>query len=136
MPEKESGTPEEYKNFKVEDSPGQVKEGSFERTTNKAKAWLEERKQTKEAHELNSEYDELLNEFSEKIDDIASEGAWTIGKEEQDAAVERIKPMIPEARALADKIRQFEKEKLGMSGESSRLQKEVDWLEAIIENWS
>lgn len=160
MPEKESDVPNEDQNFKAEIIPEQARGNSFAERFSSAEDWLKRRKQEDKARLLDMKYDFLMEEFSQKIDEIADEIIKekdglinecedalhdVLGEAEKDALMrkmkavsERIEPMIQDARMLIDNIRQFEKDELGMSGGSSRLENEVHSLEEIadiIKDW-
>ena len=73
MPEKESDVPNEDQNFKAEIIPEQARGNSFAERFSSAEDWLKRRKQEDKARLLDMKYDFLMEEFSQKIDEIADE---------------------------------------------------------------
>lgn len=133
MPEQESNIPQSDRDFKkVEGSAEQVGEKSPEGVADRVKNWLENRKQIREAYETNKDYDGLLKRFMAKedkifLDSISGDGGgiWLIEGVDR----EKIDSLISELRSSVEEIRQFEREKLGMDKDSSKVMEMISIVE-------
>ena len=138
MPEQESNIPQSDRDFKVKESPEQVKEKTPEGILDRAKNWLENRSQIREAYETNKDYDGLLEKFFDKEDKVFSDsisadggGVWL----NEGVDKEKIDSFISELRSSIEEIRQFEREKLGMSSDSSKLREAIKLVDGDEEDF-
>ncbi|MEK7629354.1 MAG: hypothetical protein AAB394_02410 [Patescibacteria group bacterium] len=124
MLEQESSIPQSDRDFKAKESPEQVREKTPEGVLDRAKNWLEKRRQIREAYEANKDYDVLSKKFFDKEDKVFSDtinadggGVWL----SEGVDKEKIDSSVAELRSLIEETRQFERDKLGMNEDSSRV---------------
>lgn len=132
MPEQESNVPQSDRDFKVKEGSEQVGEKTPEGVLDRARNWLEKRRQIREAYETNKDYDSLFERFIAKEEKVFTDvidadgvGAWL--NEGIDKG--KIDSLISELRSSIEEIGQFEREKLGMSSDSSKLREMIELVD-------